>query len=643
MYTYSITPLNEAMFDQIVEDVKELYFNNVSTVPLFKMTLVPEGNPVWDKVGPMCELYSRFRKKLEPFGVKTGVLVQASLGHGYGITPNPFTKYVNLTDGKEEFVCCPEDDAFIEHFSGVLKRIAMEHPSAVMLDDDFRLTVRPGRGCACERHMKLFNDATGLNFTREQLYEYVTTHPYGDPITVKYLETQRNSLVKAARAFRAALDSVDPTIQGINCTSGPETDSVIYTAPEFAGKGNPTIVRVPNGSYAPRFTRTISSCMCNAARTAGKLKKHGIDVVLAETDTIPFNRYGKSSRFLHSQYACSMLEGLMGAKHWITRFVAGEQRSGKAYRKVLSEHNKFYEKLSEYSQNVKWVGANSMFVEKMYTDYSQKPYHFEGNSWVIYALERMGIPFYFADENDNTAFLDGDIVKEMSDEQIKALFEGGSVFLAADAAKDICDRGFGEYLGVNVEEWDLGRVSAETFDGTTAVTCTAQKNRMKLVVNNDKTEVLSHNYRANDGKADLLAPAVTVLDRGGKLTVVYCGTPMCDFNYMEGFAFLNETRKKQFVTLLKRAGCLPVYCDTDNEILFRAGHIADGRLMTFTLDICTDPMDELDLYLEKKPTSAQILNADGTESEVEWEEKGDGIYSFNVRVEPMYPVVLFVK
>ena len=259
----------------------------------------------------------------------------------------------------------------------------MEHPSAVMLDDDFRLTVRPGRGCACERHMKLFNDATGLNFTREQLYEYVTTHPYGDPITVKYLETQRNSLVKAARAFRAALDSVDPTIQGINCTSGPETDSVIYTAPEFAGKGNPTIVRVPNGSYAPRFTRTISSCMCNAARTAGKLKKHGIDVVLAETDTIPFNRYGKSSRFLHSQYACSMLEGLMGAKHWITRFVAGEQRSGKAYRKVLSEHNKFYEKLSEYSQNVKWVGANSMFVEKMYTDYSQKPYHFEGNSGVI--------------------------------------------------------------------------------------------------------------------------------------------------------------------------------------------------------------------------------------------------------------------
>lgn len=641
MYTYSITPLSEAMFDQIVDDVKYLYENDISTTPLFKMTLVPEGKPVWDKVGKMCRLYRKFREAL-PENVKTGVLVQASLGHGYGITPNPFTKYVNLTDGKEEFVCCPEDDAFIEHFSGVMKTIAMEHPTAIMLDDDFRLTVRPGRGCACAKHMKLFNEATGLDFTREQLYEYVTTHPYGDPVTLKYLETQRNSLVKAARAFRAAIDSVDPTIQGINCTSGPETDSVIYTAPEFAGKGNPTIVRVPNGSYAPRHTREISACMCYAARTAGKLKKNGIDVVLAETDTIPFNRYGKGSRFLHSQYSCSMLEGLMGAKHWITRFTKGEKNSGKAYREVLAKHAKFYETLSAYCQKVKWVGANSFFVEKMFTDYSQDPYHFFGNSWVMYALERMGIPFYYSDTNDNTAFLDGDLVKEMTDEQIKQLFEG-SVFLAHDAAKDIIDRGFGEYLGVDVVDWELGMVSAETFDGTGASTCTKQKNHKRIILKNDRVEVLSHNYRNNDGRADLLAPAVTVYDRNGKLSVVYCGTPKCDFNYMEGFAFLNETRKKQFVTLLKRAGALPVYCDSDNELLFRAGYVEDGRLMTFTLAIGTDPEETLDLYLEKAPKGAKILNPDGTETDVAFEAKENSIYTFNVRVEPMYPVVLFIE
>jgi len=511
-----------------------------------------------------------------------------------------------------------------------------------MLDDDFRLLVRPGRGCACERHMKLFNEAAGLNFTREQLYEYVTTHPYMDPITLKYLETQTNSLVKAAKAFRAAIDSVDPTIQGINCTSGPETDSVIYTAPEFAGKGNPTIVRVPNGSYAPTTTRHISTCMKHAARTAIKLKRHGIDVVLAETDTIPFNRYGKGSRFLHSQYSCSMLEGLMGAKHWITRFVAGEADSGKAYRDVLKKHAKFYETLSNYSRNIKWVGVNSLFVEKMYTDYAVPVYSFDGNNWVTYVFERMGIPFYYSDTNDNTAFLDGALVKEMTDEQIKELFEG-SVFLASDAAKDIIDRGFGEYLGVDIADWDLGMVSSETFDSTTARTCTKQKNYKKLIPTNDKVEVLSHNYRTNDGEADILAPAVTVYDRDGKLSVVYCGTPVAAFNYMEGFAFLNETRKKQFISLLKRANTLPVYYHGDNEILFRAGYTEDGRLMTFTLAIGTDPEEELTLYLEKAPKGAKLLCPDGSETAVEFKALGGDIYAFKTRVEPMYPAVVFIE
>ena len=97
------------------------------------------------------------------------------------------------------------------------------------------------------------------------------------------------------------------------------------------------------------------------------------------------------------------------------------------------------------------------------------------------------------------------------------------------------------------------------------------------------------------------------------------------------------------MSLLKRANTLPVYYEGDNVILFRAGYGGDGRLMTFTLNIGTDPDEELTLYLEKAPKGAKMLNPDGTESEVEWESLGDNIYAFNTRVEPMYPVVLFVE
>ena len=63
----------------------------------------------------------------------------------------------------------------------------------------------------------------------------------------------------------------------------------------------------------------------------------------------------------------------------------------------------------------------------------------------------------------------------------------------------------------------------------------------------------------------------------------------------------------------------------------------------YTMVMSTDPMDELTLYLEKKPAEAKILNPDGSETVVEFSDMGEGIYSFNVRCEPVYPAVLLIK
>ncbi len=641
MFTYSIMPLMEKDFELTVNDIKEQYEKGISTVPLFRMTLVPEGNPVWDKVTPLCKLYGRYKRELDKYGVKTGVLVQASLGHGYTITPNPFQKMVSLNDGEEAFVCCPEDDAFIEHFCGVMKRIAMEHPAAIMLDDDFRILLHHTMGCACPHHLERFREETGIAMTRSELRDHIYSHTMDDKLTLAYLKTQSASLEKAAAKFREAVDSVDPSIQGIICVNGNESDISAKTSRIFAGHGNPSIARVPNGSYAPDSLRGFSSCMSRAAIAGAKLRSGGVDILIAETDTIPFNRYGKSSRYLHAQYTASLLEGLSGAKHWITRFTLGETNSGTSHRNILAKHCRFYEKISEYAQNIKWVGINSRIAKREHTDIRPNSRVYDGNSWVTHVFERMGLPFYFSDKCGKANFLDGTIVSDMSDKQLEELFLT-SVFISSDAAKDISDRGFGKYLGVSIEEWDFGNVSGETFDKSPNYFCTQQKNLKKLLPG-ENTEILTYNFRKEDEKAKLLAPAVTVYDKCGKLSVVYCGTPKAEFNYMEGFAFLNETRKKQFIQLLERADALPVYYPGDNEVLLRAGYIADGRLLTYTMVMGTDPMEGLELYLEKKPIGAKVLNPDGSETEVGFTDNGNDVYTFDVRCESFYPVVLFVE
>lgn len=644
MFTYSMMPLDANHIDELVADIKDQYKRGISTCPMFIMTLVPEGTPVWDKVGPMCEKFRMFKERLEPDGIPVGILIQASLGHGYPLTPTPFTKYVGIKDGKAQNVHCPLDKDFMEHFKGVLRALAKEKPAAIMLDDDFRLMMRPAGGCACALHMKELEKKVGRLYTRDELWAHIDSHPDGDPLTLKYIETQTEALIYAAKEFRAAIDEIDPTIQGINCTSGDLCESVIYTSREFSGKNNPTIVRVPNGTYAPLTTRGFSDIMRRAAVCSKKLKSGGVTHVLAETDTIPFNRYGKNARYLHSQYTASILEGLEGAKHWITRTSSFEPKSGVAFRNILAENSKLYEKLAEMSQGMEWLGVNSYFLEQKYSCYHSKNiWRYHLNNWTEKVLERLGLPFYFSDEGKGVTFLEDDIVPDMTDEQIKEVFDG-SVFVSADAAMALINRGYGDLLGVNVEVWDGPTISAEVYDEP-SLTSTKQKNTRKITPINEKVEELSHCFRRISGKErEILFPAVTLLDRGeGKISVVYSGTPDAQHTYGEGFAFLNETRKAQFVKLFKRAGALPIYYEGDVEMCLRAGRISDGRMLAAFFNIGYDPLETLTVYLEKEPTAISYLDNNGEEKLLEFNKTPDGFYEIDVRVEPMYPVILLIK
>lgn len=643
MYTYSIIKLDEEHFDEVLADLKDQYKRGISSCPMLMMKLVPEGDPVWDKVGPMCDLFKKFRDAAAEEGVPVGVLIQASLGHGYSIVPAPFDKYVNVTDGREANSYCPLDRRFTDHFRDVLKRIASTRPAAIMLDDDFRMMLRDGKGCACPRHLKELEKRTGRRFTREELWHHICENPDSDPVIRAFVDLQRDTLIDTVRIFRAAIDEIDPSIQGINCTSGDVCEAVAFTSKIFAGAGNPTIVRVPNGTYAPISVKEFSATMRAAAVCSTKLRRRGIDVILAETDTVPFNRYGKNARYLHSHFTASILEGLVGAKHWLTRTSAFEPESGRAFRDILAEHRDFYEKLAEISKNLTWVGANSAFVEQeSYLYHIEIPWAYHRNTWATKFFERVGIPFYFSDSFGKATFLEGGIVNDMTDGQIRAAF-GGSVFATAEAAEQLIARGYGDLLGVNVEPWDGNFIAGEMY-GSMSCTSTAQKNARRLIPTDAKTEELSYSFRYEGGKSVNCFPAVTLYERApGLISVVYCGTPDAEHNYLEGFAFLNESRKKQLISVLKRVGALPVYYDGDAEICLRAGKVSDGRLLVAVFNLGYDPLASVPLYLEKTPREITALDKNGNERQIEFSEREDGIYEICASAEPMYPVILLIK
>lgn len=147
MYLYSIVALDTDHVDEICEDIRQQYEAGVANCALFCMTLVPEGNPPIPKAEQMCAKFDLFRDKLEPLGIKCGMLMQASIGHGYPLDRMfPFERLVNLTDGAAQNSVCPYDEGFREYIRHTMMVLASHKPACIMVDDDFRLIIRPGKG-----------------------------------------------------------------------------------------------------------------------------------------------------------------------------------------------------------------------------------------------------------------------------------------------------------------------------------------------------------------------------------------------------------------------------------------------------------------------------------------------------------------
>lgn len=644
---YSIIPLKEDHFEERLADVIDQYKRGITSCPMFMMVLVPEGDPVWNKVDRLAALYGRYRTELEKEGVPSGILVQATFGHGNSITtPAPFQRMIGLNDGVEHPIYCPMDERTLDHLSYAMKRIAMEKPKAIMLDDDVRLMMRNFEGCVCPLHMSEFNRINKTNYTGRELYAKIMEGKDTDPIALAYTDLQRKTLVKAVTRFREAIDSVDPTIQGINCTSGDECDAVLLTNPIFAGKNNPRIVRAPNGTYAPLTVKGFSDTMRRAAVCGTKLRRGGIDIVLAETDTIPFNRYGKSAGYLHSHMTSSIIDGLRGAKNWITRTSGYEMKSGVKFREILAKHRGFYNELIKITDGIKFVGANSAFIEQTYHVFHvEKRAHmwrYNTNKWAECVFERMGIPFYYSDESEKINFLEDKICERMTDEQIENIFKG-SVVCSVDAAEDLIKRGWGDLLGVRIEQKE-GICNGETYDGGPYLISGAQYKLKRIVPEKDGVETLSSVFQRVDGNIKILFPAVSLYEReGGKISVVFCGTPDAPFDYTTAFSMLNESRKNQLVGILSRAGALPIYCDTDNEICLRAGYIKSGELLAALFVLGSDTEESVKLYLENAPTEIKKLDPDGSYSVLDFKPLGDGIYEISAEAHHMNPLVLIIK
>ena len=643
LHLYSIMPLDIDHIDEICEDIRAQYESGVATCALFSMTLVPEGNPPANKVELLCAKYKLFRDKLKAMGIGCGILVQASVGHGWKLSELfPYQQYTQLLDGKTIYSVCPADEGFREYISNAFSVIASSAPDHIMLDDDFRLLFRQGGGCACPLHLKRFEKLTGNRMTREALLAAVREKtPEGQAYADAFVQTQKDSLMECATVMRQAIDNVDPSIPGSFCCVGTAVEFGAEIAAIMAGKGHPRVIRINNANYTPMGAKYFSRSFLKCAASIAKLKDK-VDVILAETDTCPQNRYSTGARSLHTHFTGSILEGANGAKHWITRLATHEPQSGKAYRNILGKHSGFYQTLADLVPTLRPRGFRIPVSKTpqfpLGTPSVQSP---DGvDHWSQCVLERMGLPLYFSHEAGGVACMEGNADKSFTDAEILEMLKG-KLMLASDTAANLIARGFGKYLGADVRP-PKGKTPTNEFVSVNGGKCNVQVNTMELVPTSDQTRVDSMVCHSVDKEHyEPLFPGSVVFDNtlGGRV-ITFAGTPKADFNLVEAFSFLTYSRKLQLTRLLQEAGELPLYYPGDEEVYLRVADMEDGSLFCAIFNLSCDPIEELTLSSETHFDRIERLLPDGSFSPVGFARTDSGAYHIGLVCEHLYPVVL---
>lgn len=626
LLTYSIMVLDTEHIDEICEDIKNQYESGVSGCALFKMTLVPEGKIPVNKAEIYCKDYLLFKERLDKMSVPNGVLVQATMGHGWVLGEMfPYQQFTNLTDGANESIVCPYDEGFREYIYNTLATITKCNPDMIMIDDDFRLLIHLGKGCACPLHMKRFNELMGTNLTREEMVSEIEKDTeLGRKYYATFVETQRESLVETAKVMRAGIDSVNPKQPGSYCCVGNIAEFADEITEILSGEGNPRIVRINNAAYCKSDIKEVTESFYKGASQIQKLTKYA-DYILAETDTCPQNRYSTSASILHAHYTGSILEGAAGAKQWITRLAAYEPESGIAYREKLSKYSNFYEKVFDVAKGIKWSGFCMPILQEPQYKYNDEWY--DKNFWYSNVLNRYGLPVYFSGDNSGIICMEGDRHLSYSDEEMKDMLTG-CMFIAADTAMGLIERGFGDYIGVDVTEYNGIRPITEEFINGKG--CAIQAGFKEIILKNDKAKELSTVYNVVGDKKERICPGVVLYENsyGGKI-YTFCGTPKAPFALGAIFSFLNSSRKAEFIKIAAENGQLPAYYPGDEEVYFKTGKTNDGKLLCAMLNVGFDKIEKVKLVINQDVEKIEYIDCDGNLKKAEFEAK-DGKYVIDI-------------
>ena len=610
--------------DFMVSEAKRLLKESGLDEVALCLSLHPEGLPAIEKPIAYQKVFRDYKRALEGSGIKVGILLQSLIGHGWPGAPSSEEKWQKTINiyGKA-LRWCPLDPGFQDYIAKTICMLAEEKPYSFLVDDDVRLIHGQGLECFCPLHMRRFNALSEREYSSDELREAVKNAKPDDPLLKRFEKVRTESLFEFATIIRRAIDSVDPSLPCGYCTPGGEFLITGKMAKILAGK-NPPFLRADNATYLESTPQILTFRMTYAQ----SLRKINSDIpsVLDESDTFPHHRYSKSACGMHIHITAAILNGLNGAKLWLTNLNTPDPETEKPYDEILGRHAGFYQTLAEIMRSARLQGAITPIHNwKKFWHPLHPESAFLKNDWQPQVLNQLGIPARceFLSEPGTRMLAGEDAVAFFADEELAAMLKG-PLLLDGTAAKAFCRRGFSKEIGVEAETREFRFHSEEICDTGELLTLNNDFGCPFLTVNSPDTEVITNlvtfPFRKSAEK-NIVAPGVTICrNRLGGTVAVYAlhlGLPR--------YSCLSPGRKRLLLKVLDTLNGAPLpYAAMDEQNLYMIhAALSDGADMLALFNLNFDALSLLHIRTPNEIASVSSLDGNGAWVPLTWNQTGN--------------------
>lgn len=611
------------------------------------------GCPPAKRFEELALLFKAVRDELLPYGIECGWWDTLTIKSGPlegGIRPIK-------NDGTEHgFASCPMDPVFIKKFTESVALFAkIAKPAFIITEDDF--SVGAFAGCFCKYHLDGFAKRMGRYYSREELTKiFEKRTPEALDITKEWRAFIKEGLVNLAKATRAEVDKETPEIpigyMQAGC-SDRDGDVTLDICRAFAGDRHTPFSRLCGAMYGGFDAKALPHQLYHALYCRQHIK--GDFKFYHESDTFPHTRFFTAGAHMRSMMSAVYSYGFDGSTFQTQQLLDNpneEPAYGRMFAKERARFNKVYNTVKQCE--VKGVQIDfDPFFNTVDLGGDSNPY------WTK-PISRFGIPYTTTESN--VVFWDSRQTKYFDEETIKKNL-AKTLFLDGEAAKALCQRGFGKYIGVDVGEcvtensrliFDLGAretlkndfipdLKGRNMPSAHMLAPHGNGELLKLTVTNPACRVLTESYTFQE---KLICPAMTIFENELGGTVIVMGETVKG-NLSQ--SLYNYRRKKIFTELLCKYNDEFVIA-TDAPDLYLIQNEAKNpqengfRGMLTLINLCEDELDEVKLHLPPKFKNAEfeVMDKNGEWQPLAVSKTEDGVI-INKQLGYLTPMFVLVK